>query len=258
MEIGNDLDPHYPEHWPLESDLPGFRTTMKSFHLACHELHLKIMQLLAIALDLEPDYFESSISSRSHCLRLLHYPPTRRPEGNTRIGSHTDFGTVRVSEPSPFSPVKEFRALMREVEKVGYAALARFDWRIRSCWTRWRMGESDSQTRHIRHQHVRFLSLSYHPLSQITHCETWEISGDILSRWSNDKLKSTIHRAVLPDPSTDDPVTGKTRTRRSIAYFCNVRLYIFPSSPLLPSQTDSWFLRVSSQIQMLWSSVFLD
>jgi len=162
MEIGNDLDPHYPEHWPLESDLPGFRTTMNSFHLACHELHLKIMQLLAIALDLEPDYFESSISSRSHCLRLLHYPPTRRPEGNTRIGSHTDFGTVRVRNHLPF--LEGVCQLIRELEKVGYAALARFDWRIRSCWTRWRMGESNSQTRHIRHQHVRLRSLSRSPL----------------------------------------------------------------------------------------------
>lgn len=94
MEIGNDVDPEFPEHWPNERDLPGFRATMNEFHLACHELHLRIMELVAIALDLDPGYFVDKISSRSHCLRLLHYPPTNRRDGQTRIGSHTDFGTV--------------------------------------------------------------------------------------------------------------------------------------------------------------------
>lgn len=97
MEIGNDVDPDYPEHWPREQDLPGFKATMNRFHLACHQLHLRIMSLLAIALQLDVDYFTPSISTRSHCLRLLHYPPTERSDGDTRIGSHTDFGTVSIN-----------------------------------------------------------------------------------------------------------------------------------------------------------------
>lgn len=127
MEIGNDVDPEFPEHWPREQDLPGFRATMNSFHLACHHLHLRIMSLLAVALDLDPDYFEPSISSRSHCLRLLHYPPTERTEGNTRIGSHTDFGTVSRSIENTFP---ESLADKRRI--AGNASLARFDWGTRS------------------------------------------------------------------------------------------------------------------------------
>ncbi|GAA5898365.1 isopenicillin N synthase family dioxygenase [Sporobolomyces salmoneus] len=173
MEIGNDIDPDYPEHWPKEEDLPGFRSTMNRFHLACHELHLEIMSLLAISLDLDRDYFVPSISGRSHCLRLLHYPPTNRKEGQTRIGSHTDFGTV---------------TLLWQDETGGLEVVG-----------------PDGQ----------WCSVEPKP-------DTFVINiGDILSRWSNDKLKSTIHRAILPDPSKDDPVTGKTRTRRSVAYFCN-------------------------------------
>ncbi|GAA5872987.1 hypothetical protein JCM16303_006905 [Sporobolomyces ruberrimus] len=174
MEIGNDSDPQYPEHWPVESDLPGFKETMNSFHLSCHNLHLEIMSLLAISLDLEPDYFVQSIEGRNHCLRLLHYPPTDRKEGgNTRIGSHTDFGTV---------------TLLWQDETGGLEVVG-----------------PDGQ----------WASVEPKP-------DTFVINiGDILSRWSNDKLKSTIHRAILPDPSKDDPITGKTRTRRSIAYFCN-------------------------------------
>ncbi|GAA6005967.1 hypothetical protein JCM11491_004075 [Sporobolomyces phaffii] len=173
MEIGNDVDPDYPEHWPREQDLLGFRATMNRFHLACHDLHLRIMSLLAIALDLSPDYFAPSISTRSHCLRLLHYPPTNRSEGDTRIGSHTDFGTV---------------TLLWQDETGGLEVTG-----------------PDGE----------WASVEPKP-------DTFVINiGDILSRWSNDKLKSTVHRAVLPDPSKDDPVTGKTRTRRSVAYFCN-------------------------------------
>ncbi|GAA6060597.1 hypothetical protein JCM10212_004576 [Sporobolomyces blumeae] len=173
MEIGNDIDPDYPEHWPKEEDLPGFRETMNRFHLACHDLHLRIMSLLAVSLDLPEDYFVPDISTRSHCLRLLHYPPTKRSEGNSRIGAHTDFGTVTLL----------WQDATGGLEVTG----------------------PDGQWAPV------------HPKP-----DTFVINiGDILARWSNDKLKSTVHRAVLPDPSTDDPKTGLTRTRRSVAYFCN-------------------------------------
>lgn len=48
-------------------------------------------------------------------------------------------------------------------------------------------------------------------------------SGDILARWSNDALKSTVHRAVLPDLKPGEDPSAPTKTRRSVAYFCNVR-----------------------------------
>jgi hypothetical protein len=127
MEIGNDIDPEYPEHWPKDEDLPGFKSTMNRFHLACHELHLKIMSLLAIALNLDKDYFLPSISRRSHCLRLLHYPPTDRSEGETRIGSHTDFGTVRRG-----SRVVRNDSPRLTLLRTGHSSLARRNWRTRS------------------------------------------------------------------------------------------------------------------------------
>ncbi|KAK3375492.1 hypothetical protein B0H63DRAFT_280951 [Podospora didyma] len=42
-------------------------------------------------------------------------------------------------------------------------------------------------------------------------------AGDLLARWSNDTIKSTIHRVVEP-PHTDEEVHPP---RYSIAYFCN-------------------------------------
>ena len=37
-------------------------------------------------------------------------------------------------------------------------------------------------------------------------------AGDLLERWTSGKIKSTIHRVVLPDDTTV--------SRQSIAYFC--------------------------------------
>lgn len=43
-------------------------------------------------------------------------------------------------------------------------------------------------------------------------------AGDLLMRWANDIIKSTLHRVVSPPY---DPIQGKYPTRYSIAYFCN-------------------------------------
>ncbi|KUI66804.1 hypothetical protein VM1G_02190 [Cytospora mali] len=45
--------------------------------------------------------------------------------------------------------------------------------------------------------------------------------GDLLMRWSNDYLKSTLHRVTLPPVATEQPAGGKsmTRARYSIPYF---------------------------------------
>jgi len=42
-------------------------------------------------------------------------------------------------------------------------------------------------------------------------------SGDLLARWSNDILRSTLHRVVAPYANAD----GMSPLRQSIAYFCN-------------------------------------
>ena len=45
--------------------------------------------------------------------------------------------------------------------------------------------------------------------------------GDLLSRWSNDLLRSTLHRVVAPPAQRISATEEITPARQSIAYFCN-------------------------------------
>lgn len=174
FEIGNDLDALYPEHWPDDNEIPGFKETMNAFHVACHELHLRMMALLALSLNLDMDFFLPNIKGRYHTLRLLHYPPALRTGNHSRLGAHTDFGTVTLL------------------------------WQD-SCGGLQVSGPDGSW-------------VDVKPKSE---SEVLVVNvGDILTRWSNNLLKSTVHRAVLPPLKPgQDPL--KTPTRRSVAYFCN-------------------------------------
>ncbi len=45
--------------------------------------------------------------------------------------------------------------------------------------------------------------------------------GDLLSRWSNDILRSTLHRVVAPQAQQLGENKHMTPLRQSIAFFCN-------------------------------------
>ncbi|KAI0082394.1 Clavaminate synthase-like protein [Panus rudis PR-1116 ss-1] len=46
-------------------------------------------------------------------------------------------------------------------------------------------------------------------------------AGDLLARWSNDVLRSTLHRVVAPPAEKINDTEGVTPSRQSIAFFCN-------------------------------------
>ena len=111
MEIGRDWDKTWRNHWPQESDAPGFKQTMLDFFQVCgkmqciclcslmiiiqtcHELHSAVMRAIALGLDLDETFFDDRINERFHNLRLLSYPPVKtsqlEEDGQTRIGAHS-------------------------------------------------------------------------------------------------------------------------------------------------------------------------
>lgn len=55
------------------------------------------MSAFALALDLDPDFFEDKHTGLTQTMRLLHYPPAEvQSEGQLGAGAHTDYGTLTV------------------------------------------------------------------------------------------------------------------------------------------------------------------
>lgn len=81
--------------WP---DAPvGMRPTMWSYYDALAGLVERLMSLMATALGLDDDAFESSIDRHTSALRLLHYPDLAEhgvEPGQLRAGAHADYGTL--------------------------------------------------------------------------------------------------------------------------------------------------------------------
>lgn len=77
-----------PNQWPEQ---PAFRSTGLAFFAACVQTADAVLEAIALALHLPPDFFTLRHSQRSHTLRLLHYPPQSAAIG---AAAHTDYGSI--------------------------------------------------------------------------------------------------------------------------------------------------------------------
>ncbi|OOQ89525.1 hypothetical protein PEBR_07905 [Penicillium brasilianum] len=88
----------YPNIWPEEDDLPGFRQYMLGYYEKCYKLHLEIMSALALSLGQDEHFFDPLHDARASELRLLHYLEVPKAQigqcDQTRIAEHTDFGSL--------------------------------------------------------------------------------------------------------------------------------------------------------------------
>jgi isopenicillin N synthase-like dioxygenase len=86
--------PVQQESWP---DLLPLRETAVSYITTLTNLSQTLMQLFALALDLEENWFNDKIDQPRTILRCLNYPPiTHQEKTNTRAGAHTDYGTLTI------------------------------------------------------------------------------------------------------------------------------------------------------------------
>jgi isopenicillin N synthase-like dioxygenase len=105
--IGEELDDSDPRvqagrfnqganQWPVS--LPGFRDTMTEYFTALNQLSARIMEALALSLDLNQRFFDDFCHQPLSTLRLLHYPPqpANPAPGEKGCGAHTDFGGVTI------------------------------------------------------------------------------------------------------------------------------------------------------------------
>ncbi|XP_012475869.1 2-oxoglutarate-Fe(II) type oxidoreductase hxnY isoform X4 [Gossypium raimondii] len=83
--------------WPLEEDLPSWRSTMETYHQKLLSAVTKLLSLIALSLKLEEDFFEKvgALIEPLAFIRLLHYPDLNSSsEEIFGASAHSDYGMV--------------------------------------------------------------------------------------------------------------------------------------------------------------------
>jgi isopenicillin N synthase-like dioxygenase len=85
-----------PNPWP--SQMPAFQSIVYEYHQRMVVLATKMLQGIAISLDLPETFFEKLMTNPISILRLLHYPPQNGyvAEDIIGIGAHTDYGNLTI------------------------------------------------------------------------------------------------------------------------------------------------------------------
>ncbi|KAF4552920.1 Non-heme dioxygenase in morphine synthesis N-terminal-containing protein 3 [Elsinoe fawcettii] len=98
FDQGSEHDLLYPNRWPDENDLPGFRLLAESAYRALHKVRNTILEALELSFDLAPGSFTARCSTSADELRLNRYPAIDVREINngrvSRIWPHTDLGVI--------------------------------------------------------------------------------------------------------------------------------------------------------------------
>ncbi|MFK7990674.1 MAG: 2OG-Fe(II) oxygenase family protein [Sandaracinaceae bacterium] len=93
---GHRLRAAYPEAYPRNHDVaerPTLRSTLASLDRAFARCTASVMRLFAALLDLPEAPFIEMVDGAPHMLRLVHYPPVKRPPlGEERAVAHTGAG----------------------------------------------------------------------------------------------------------------------------------------------------------------------
>ncbi len=167
--------------WPDEADAPDFAASLLAFERANWELAMRLLGSFARGLGFDDDFFarahDPSSSAYQSTLRLLHYLPLDGPidDSTWRAGAHTDYDCLTLLHQRPGQSGLQVCP--------GAEAATRAGEPLR--WT------------------------SVEPTAGTITCNI----GDMLTRWSDDRLRSTLHRVKVPDDE------GRTKPRYSIAFF---------------------------------------
>lgn len=173
--------------WPTEEEIADFRRVLTDFEAANHALAMRILSSFARKLGFADSFFaerhDPSSPEYQSTLRILHYLPMDardlRP-GEWRAGAHTDFDCLTLLHQ---------RAGQRGLQLCPGAEAASRPSNDPLGWT------------------------DVEPVPGTVTCNI----GDMLMRWSGDRLPSTLHRVRMPRP--DEIVGDRLGPRYSIAYF---------------------------------------
>ena len=153
-----------PTLWP--SALRAAKPAFEDYYRAMSDLAERIMQLCALALDLDEHYFDPLINAHISALRFLNYPELETPPlaGQLRAGAHTDYGTITI---------------LRQEKKLGGLQVL-----------------SPTTTAPSRQE---WIDVPYVGGSYVVNL------GDAMARWTNDRWRSTLHRVLTPPLNANEP-----------------------------------------------------
>ncbi len=170
--------PHMDGLWPTEAELPGFQAAMLDFESRCWTVAMRVLSCFAFKLGLDSGFFtrahDPSRASYQSTLRLLHYFALT-PEQRRQAG------------PWRGGAHTDFDCLTLLFQRAGQGGL-------QVCPGAEMQGEAWT---------------AVPPLENRITCNI----GDMLMRWSDDRLKSNFHRVAMP--GAEDDQGG----RYSIAFF---------------------------------------
>jgi isopenicillin N synthase-like dioxygenase len=165
--------------WPSGDELPGFKAAMLAFERANWALGMKVLSCFALKLGFAPDFFterhDPMSSEYQSTLRLLHYLPMANAKPE-------DFTGWRAGAHTDFDCL----TLLHQRTGQGGLQLCPGKESAELAWT------------------------DVEPLPGVITCNI----GDMLMRWSDDKLQSTLHRVRMPRA---DEYLGP---RYSLPFFC--------------------------------------
>lgn len=95
LEIGHPLAEFMaPNVWPDEVD--SFRDTFSALFSAFEHAGSRVLEAIALHLELDRHFFAPTVEDGNSVMRLLHYPPLGpdAPEGAIRAAAHGDINTI--------------------------------------------------------------------------------------------------------------------------------------------------------------------
>ncbi|WP_435416884.1 2-oxoglutarate and iron-dependent oxygenase domain-containing protein [Parerythrobacter aurantius] len=83
-----------PNVWPDE--VAGFEETFEQLYAAFEQAGLRVLEAIAIHLELDPKFFDDTVRDGNSVMRLLRYPPLegKEAEGAIRAAAHGDINTI--------------------------------------------------------------------------------------------------------------------------------------------------------------------
>ncbi|MCK7596815.1 hypothetical protein M0G74_05965 [Microbulbifer sp. CAU 1566] len=172
--------PNMTRLWPSDEVLPNFHSDMLDFERQCWKLGMQVLSCFAERLGFDRDFFTRAHHPESaeyqNTLRLLHYLPIDNPE-------QLDGKSWRAGAHTDFDCL----TMVFQQENQGG---------LQVC------GGKDARNQLVWYPVI--------PQNGVITCNI----GDMLMRWSDDELKSTLHRVRMPRPEEGQ------HSRYSMAYFC--------------------------------------